>query len=190
MNKVLEKLKEQLPENEAWWSTPEQKDESSKYLINCLDYLDKLCENANYVCNEPMDNEECFDYMESIDEDFKGDNTYNWGANIDRDLDIRVARKGDSMWCGFKIHRGGDVRGNYTDWIVMRFDEEYGYYDAEYELDNAFDIEVDGKTYTIMPRLTEYHDCYCVEDGDSTELIIDDLTDEECVKAIREWRNQ
>lgn len=188
MNKVLEILKSQLPKNEAWWNTPEQVDESEKYLIDSLKYLDKLCEKASYICDKPLDNEECFDYMESIDPDFKGDNTYNWNASIDRELDIRFARKGDSMWIAFKIHRGGDVRCNYTDWILMRFDNEYDYYDAEYELDNSFDIVVDNKTYTITPRLTEYYDCYCDDSGDSTELYIDDLTDEACIKAIKDWQ--
>lgn len=187
MNKVLETLKQDLPDNEAWWNTPEQKDESSKYLISCLDYLDKLCERASWVCNEPLDNDACYDYMESIDEEFKSDNTYNWNANIDRELDIRLAHKGDAVWVAFKIHRGGDVRGNYTDWVVMRFDNEYDYYDVAFELDNSFDIDVDGKTYTITPRLSEYYDCYCQETGDSMELYVDDLTDEACAKAIREW---
>ena len=60
------------------------------------------------------------------------DNTYNHNANIDHNIDYRIVESEyDGTWFAFMIHRYGDVRGNYTDWAVCKFDDIYEFYGLE-----------------------------------------------------------
>lgn len=60
----------------------------------------------------------------------KSDNTYNWGANISHDINFDCFEYDDEKYVAIMIHRGGDVRGNYTYYAILKCD----YYDL-------FDIE-------------------------------------------------
>lgn len=195
MKSIIEQIKKQLPKNEAWWNTPDKKDECSKYLVNSLDYLKALLDKALSV-NTLMEYGEAYDkmlsYAKGDDRLIKGDNTYNWNANIDREIDMLVLDRRndrDDLVIYMRLHRGGDVCGNYTDGVLFTINRD-DFYETEFELDNTFELEVDGKHYQITPRLTEYHDVYCTETGDSTELYFDDITDDEATKAIKEWAKE
>lgn len=56
----------------------------------------------------------------------KGDNTYNWGANISNDLNFNWI---DGVGCLVRVHLGGDVRGNYSSWFAIENTESL--YDTE-----------------------------------------------------------
>lgn len=186
---AINELKAQMPEHDdVWWNTPEQHDESAKYLIDVFEYLEQCASDASKVYDKVYD----FDELSELapDDDWKGDNTYNWNACITHDLDIRYANLDDgTVLIALRVHRAGDVRCNYTDFVVMQFDSLESWYECEFNLDNTFTLEVDGDIYYITPRLSELYDVYA-EDGDSTELYIDDLTDKAAAKAIREWRDK
>ena len=60
------------------------------------------------------------------------DNTYNCNANIDHDIDYRIVESAhDGVWFAFMVHRYGDVRGNYTDWAICKFNNMYEFFELE-----------------------------------------------------------
>lgn len=54
-------------------------------------------------------------------------NTYNWNANIDHEIDGAEMDIGGYHYVAIMVHRYGDVRWNYTDRFVVRFDDAYDF---------------------------------------------------------------
>lgn len=50
-------------------------------------------------------------------------NTYNWNANISHDIDVAELEICGYTYMAIMVHRYGDVRANYTDRFVVRFDD-------------------------------------------------------------------
>ena len=55
----------------------------------------------------------------------KGDNTYNYSGFLERDLNFEIFNKVDSdeIYVFFTVHTGGDIRWGYSNYFVMRFDD-------------------------------------------------------------------
>ena len=51
-------------------------------------------------------------------------NTYNWNANIDHHIDVAELEINGYTYMAIMVHRYGDVRANYTDRFLVRFDNE------------------------------------------------------------------
>ena len=49
-------------------------------------------------------------------------NTYNWNANISHDIDVAELEICGYTYMAIMVHRFGDIRGNYTDRFVIKFD--------------------------------------------------------------------
>lgn len=186
MTKAIETIIKDLPENEAWWVGTER----AKYLIPIEKFLNGIAEKAAVVLEETVDFFGIDDFLMRLtgcsEDDIISDNSYNWGGNTSRCVNVKIVRKGFTEWVAYAIHRAGDVRCNYTDYVVMRFADMYEHYDAiaEVESECSFDMEVDGQTYTIRPCYSaEYYEVYG-EDLDA-EILPDDITDEEFAKEIK-----
>lgn len=88
------------------------------------------------------------------------------------------------------FHIGGDIRGNYTDEIVLQFEYEMQFLeilnDISYEYGLRFDLEVDGKNYEITPFVLD--ECVEVYDSERDDYIyhIFGIDDEEVTIQIRE----
>lgn len=56
----------------------------------------------------------------------KGDNTYNYSGFLERDLNFEIFNKVDSdeIYVFFMVHTGGDIRWGYSNYFVMRFDDD------------------------------------------------------------------
>ena len=54
-------------------------------------------------------------------------NTYNWNANIDHEIDGAEIDIDGYHYVALMVHRYGDVRCNYTDRFVVRFDDAYDF---------------------------------------------------------------
>ena len=78
---------------------------------------------------EILDALEEYGYIE--DTYFAADNSYNWSAPVSNDFDFKVYK--DFVFGGvfvdFSVHRFGDVRGNYTDSVIYRFDSADEFYE-------------------------------------------------------------
>lgn len=180
--KLINELSKQVPRGLAWYEeTPEAYAESSKYLVAFEDYLKAMRDRGELVCDKLLDDDELFD---KFGEDYKGDNTYNYSGNIDHELDVKIFDKGyDGYIVAVRVHKSGDVRCNYTDYIVFKFDSFEDWAETEYDLDNSFELQVKGKVYNITPRVwCEWYDVW--GDDDSFEVVPNDITDKEMKLAI------
>ena len=89
---------------------------------------------------------------ESIDLDITANNSYNWNAQVVfnyNEIEV-IDRYGmEHKYIAVKFHRFGDVRGNYTDYMVldMSLDE---FYEVLAEASRVYcDIEYKGVSYSI-----------------------------------------
>lgn len=89
------------------------------------------------------------------------DNTYNHGANIDHDIDYRIVEsEHDGTWLALMVHRYGDVRGNYTDWAVCKFDSIYEFW----ELASETQCKTFGEDDRYCADINIFSECYNVYD--------------------------
>lgn len=93
-------------------------------------------------------------------------NTYNWNANIDHNIDVAEMEINGYTYMAIMVHRYGDVRANYTDRFLVRFDNEYEWFELESRMqckticDEKYSIDID-----IMSE------CYSVYDWELGESI-------------------
>ena len=108
---------------------------------------------------------------------YKRNNTYNYNANIDHDIDYRIVEsEHDGIWLAFMVHRYGDVRGNYTDWAVCKFD----YVESIFELESIMQYkDIIGKYVADINIFTEGYEVYdYINDkdvGTFYDIEVDDL---------------
>lgn len=88
----------------------------------------------------------------------RSDNSYNWNAPISNDIDYSVYRTDyDEIIISLSVHRYGDVRCNYTDNMLFKFDNEDAFLYTLLENTSRYGyIEVDGKDYSY--DITIFHE--------------------------------
>ena len=107
-------------------------------------------------------------------------NTYNWNANIDHDIDVAEVEVDGYTYMAIMVHRGGDVRANYTDRFLVRFDNEYEWFELNSrvqckEIANGrycVDIDLMTERYNVWDNEKE------VSVGEFYELEVEDLLNE------------
>ena len=107
-------------------------------------------------------------------------NTYNWSANIDHNIDGAEMDIDGYHYVALMVHRYGDVRWNYTDRFVVRFDDAYDFNALESRM--QYKAIADGKYDCSIDIMAE---CYSVWDcdndtslGEFYEIEVKDLLDE------------
>lgn len=141
-------------------------------VIPFLESLEKyeivgeMIELYNYDTDEYTDIEgsELFEELEESGEivEENHDNTYNWNSPISNDLDFIKYKnvETDEVYIKMMVHLGGDPRGNYTDYILLKFNDEWAYMNAFYENSHSGcevgskliyfeNVECKGKLYNI-----------------------------------------
>ena len=107
-------------------------------------------------------------------------NTYNWNANIDHDIDVAEIHLNGDTFMAIMVHRYGDVRGNYTDRFVVRFGNEYDWFEFNSRVqckticDGRYCVDIDLMTETYYVWDNEE----CVNVGEFSELEVEDLRNE------------
>ena len=107
-------------------------------------------------------------------------NTYNWNANIDHDIDVAEVEVDGYTYMAIMVHRYGDVRANYTDRFLVRFDDCYEW--SELESIVQYKTICDGRYFIDINIMAE---CYNVWDnekevnlGEFYEMEVEDLLKE------------
>lgn len=107
-------------------------------------------------------------------------NTYNWNANIDHDIDVAEVELDGYTYMAIMVHRYGDVRANYTDRFLVRFDNEYDWFELNSRV--QYKTICNGRYYVDIDIMAE---CYNVWDnekevniGEFYELEVEDLLNE------------
>ena len=112
--------------------------------VICGDVLDLLYELKDY---EIETTEKSINYV-VVHADRRW-NTYNWNANIDHNIDVAEMEINGYTYMAIIVHRYGDVRANYTDRFLVRFDSDYEWFELESRMqykticDEKYCIDID-----------------------------------------------
>lgn len=94
--------------------------------VICGDIIPWLTELKDYEID--VDDEFINYILENSDNRW---NTYNWNANIDHNIDGAEMDIDGYHYVAIMVHRWGDVRVNYTDRFVVRFDDDCEFNELE-----------------------------------------------------------
>ena len=74
-----------------------------------------------------------YDWLDQYEyKEVKCDNSYNWGSPLSNDIDFTIYHNItlDEYYVTMKIHTYGDVRGNYTEEFILKYDHECDFYES------------------------------------------------------------
>ena len=104
-------------------------------------------------------------------------NTYNWNANLDHHIDVAELAICGYVYMAIMVHRYGDVRGNYTDRFLVRFDDESEIF--ELEARTQYKDVADGRYTCDIDIFSEWYNVWDnekqTEVGEFYEIEVDDL---------------
>lgn len=127
-------------------------------------------------------------------EDFKGDNSYNHDYMVQNDFEWETFKMNNGKYLVvLSFHIKGDIRGNYTNEIVLEFDYATQFYEVlneiagEYNL--YFNLKVDDRIYRIAPTISEVLNVYDLETDEDINGIYG-CSDEEVIENIRRVVNE
>lgn len=112
--------------NTSWIYDDEGKIKDSVICGDVIPFLKELKEYELELNDEEF--EELADEIRASDD---GNNSYNWGANINHDINYNYKKIGDKYYYLMSVHRFGDVRCNYSDEFIVVFDYENEMYELE-----------------------------------------------------------
>lgn len=110
-------------------------------------------------------------------------NTYNWNANIDHHIDVAELEINGYTYMAIMVHRYGDVRANYTDRFLVRFNDIYEWVELESRM--QYKTICDGRYCIDIDIMSE---CYNVYDWDKFDNIGEfyEFEVEDLLNAIKE----
>ena len=136
-----------------------------------------------------------YDSEESDLKVIKGVNSYNWSGNIDHHMQWYTVEVKGRRFMILSFHLYGDVRGNYSERVVLDFDERHDsedFHEAIHFASKRGSVEVDGVAYDF--EVTAMNDGVEVFTSDYGHYVFtihpDGLTLEDITKAIKEKAGQ
>ena len=142
--------------------------------VICGNVIDLLEELKGYEL-ETFDTEKSINLI--LEESDNRWNTYNWNSNLDHHIDVAELAICGYVYMAIMVHRYGDVRGNYTDRFLVRFDSE----DEIFYLESRMQYKdiVDGKYTCDIDIFSEVYRVWDNENqnevGEFYEIEVDDL---------------
>ena len=172
LDAVIEDIKEV---NKSSGASIYDADGNIKDDVICGNVLPLLCELRDY---ETEATEKFIDWI--IEHADRRWNTYNWNANIDHHIDVAELEFDGYTYMAIMVHRYGDVRANYTDRFLVRFDDCYEWSELESIMqykticDGRYcvDIDIMSETYSVWDNEEE------VSVGEFYEIEVEDLLKE------------
>src|SRR5699024_3435013 len=146
----------------------------NEFEIDIIDILEDLKEyEVDMIIEEPIEDEEYTEEFEEVETedigeylvwlesngyiadvyDYKSDNSYNWMTPVSNHLDFKIYdlhNTSGGKLVEMKIHRYGDVRGNYTESFLLEFDDDYTFLETISENSKLVTVEVDEENYDVM----------------------------------------
>ena len=137
LDKVIKDIKNVNKECHAWIYDDNG---NIKDDVICGNVLELLYELKDYEI-ETFDTEKSIDLV--VEHANNHWNTYNWNANISHDIDVAELEICGYTYMAIMVHRYGDVRGNYTDRFIVKFDDICDFYELESRM--QYKTIMDGK---------------------------------------------
>ena len=133
-------------------------------------------------------------------EELKADNSYNWCSPLSHDINFEVwgVSETEEIYVVVRVHRLGDIRGNYTDEIILSYDnyDDFMYSNIE---DTSkfvgFEFDYNGEKYNADIVVDWYKECPDVRIMDENcdeeildlyDVYIDADNKEELIEKMRE----
>jgi hypothetical protein len=115
-------------------------------------------------------------------------NSYNWSGNVDHHLQWYVVEVNKRKFIILSFHRYGDVRVNYTNEVVLSYDDidADDFHNAIIDSDQHDTLEVDGVAYNFLVSAINEGVEVFQDGGNSFTIYPDGLTLEDIAKAIKE----
>ena len=172
LDNVIKDIKEVNKECHAWIYNPNG---TIRDDVICGNVLELLYELKDY---EIETTEKFIDWIvEHADEHW---NTYNWNANIDHNIDVAELEINGYTYMAIMVHRYGDVRANYTDRFLVRFDDETEWFELESR--KQYKTIADGKYCCDIDIMAEYYSVWDWDNntslGEFYEVEVEDLLNE------------
>ena len=152
-------------------------------------YDENGCIKDEVICGEVLDLlEELKDYEIEVtdewikkfiyDKNTKGYNTYNYSANISNDFQYHIQETEDSYTIVIAVHLRGDIRGGYSDYFAVKFEDFYEWNDLESKRQHKMITDTLCADIDIMTECYEVYD-YSTDDyvGSFYQIEIEDLLD-------------
>ena len=128
------------------------------------------------ICGEVLDLlEELKDYEIEVadewidkfihDNDRNGYNTYNVNACISNDLNYFTHETEDAYTIAIAVHLWGDIRGGYSDYFVVQFDNAYDWFELESRTQHK------PITDNLVADIDLFDECYEVYNYDTSEVV-------------------
>lgn len=172
LDAVIEDIKEVNKTCNAWIYDA---DGNIKDDVICGGVLPLLYELKDY---EVESTEESIDWI--VENANRRWNTYNWNANIDHHIDVAEVELDGHTYMAIMVHRWGDVRANYTDRFVVKFDDCYEW--SELESIMQYKTICDGRYFIDIDIMSETYNVWDNEEevsiGEFYEIEVEDLLDE------------
>lgn len=125
LEKVIEEVKAVRTGASRSWIFDENGNIREDVLIgDALPLLEELKEYEIDITDEEVE-----EFIK--DKETKGDNTYNWGANVSDDLQIHSQEFDDEITMVIAVHLRGDIRANYSDYFAVKMRGFYEFYELE-----------------------------------------------------------
>lgn len=155
--KSLDEILAPLNKERKEWEIQGKLSWGEKHLqIDTADFLGYLSKTALSVGFCPFydmgEREKTFSHL--MGDDYKSDNTYNYNEPFSRPLQVSKPNErakgfdpNRAYTIAFAPHYGGDIRGNYGDFIILTFGNYYDYCDIYNDYTGTYasaDIETEG----------------------------------------------
>jgi hypothetical protein len=172
-------------------------DVDNNIIEDGFEYEEDAEERREELEEENMSPVSVSDYIEhQVDlgyiEEGKGDNSYNWAANVSNHYNFQTYTStiDGSFYVEFKVHLYGDVRANYTDSVLLVFDNDYTFFETVTEHDGYEEYKGYGIRFGAMSEAYEIWNKETDEDMDTqyawedTLEYIDGLVSEEISEEV------
>ena len=172
---MIKEIKELRGKTVSIFGQPTQLDnEVNELLVDIVEIVEKF---------EGCESDLSIDQLDELDEmgmlkEFQAGNSYNWNGNVSNDFNYYIYENVENgkILVDFKVHRYGDVRGNYTNSVVLEFDDEYEFLEILSEGRKTVHLNIDDAEY--MAEVSATHDMIEIynDEGDYiTELYACDI---------------
>lgn len=172
---MIKEIKELRGKKVSIFGQPTQLDnEVNELLVDIVEIIEKFEGYENDISINQLDEL----YEMRMLKELKADNSYNWNGNVSNDFNYFIYEyvENGKILVDFKVHRYGDVRGNYTNSVVLEFDDAYEFLEILSEGRKTVHININDAGYTA--DVTATHDMIEIynDEGDYiTELYADDI---------------
>ena len=116
------------------------------------------------------------------------DNSYNWLAPVTNHFNYYVYKDScnDKVYVEFKVHLHGDVRANYTEPVLLEFDNMEEFYEVIYECNKNVKYIINGQELNL--DINVFCDGIEVYDDEGNyKMTVNEFSDEDILEELKEF---